>query len=60
MSKDEPRVAELPDQIAGARNDVFAVPEGHREAVLDGLGQAERGEFMSDDEMAPLWNKCGL
>ena len=50
----------MPDQIGGARNDVFAVPEGHREAVLEGLGQAERGEFMSDDEMASLWNKCGL
>jgi predicted transcriptional regulator len=39
---------------------VFAVPEEHRAAVLEGLKQAERGEFVSDDEMTALWKKCGL
>jgi hypothetical protein len=53
-------VAEVLEQIAAAGSDVFTVPEGHREAVLEGLGQAERGEFMDDDEMAALWKKCGL
>jgi predicted transcriptional regulator len=58
--KDAPRVTEVLEQIAAAGSNVFAVPAGHRAAVLEGLGQAERGEFMSDDEMASLWNKCGL
>jgi hypothetical protein len=53
-------VAEVLEQIAAAGSDVFVVPEGHRAAVLEGLGQAERGEFMNDDEMAALWKKCGL
>jgi predicted transcriptional regulator len=53
-------VAEVLEQIAAAGSDVFPVPEGHRAAVLEGLQQAERGEFMSDDEMAALWKKCGL
>jgi predicted transcriptional regulator len=53
-------VAEVLEQIAAAGSDVFAIPEWHRAAVLEGLEQAERGEFMSDDEMASLWNKCGL
>jgi predicted transcriptional regulator len=53
-------VAEVLEQIAAAGSDVFAVPEEHRAAVLEGLEQAERGEFISDDEMAALWNKCGL
>jgi predicted transcriptional regulator len=52
--------AEVLEQIVAAGSDVFVVPEGHRAAVLEGLGQAERGEFMTDDEMAALWNKCGL
>ena len=39
---------------------VFVVPEAHRAAVLDGLEQAERGVFISDDEMAALWKMCGL
>jgi predicted transcriptional regulator len=50
----------LEDAIAPAGNDVFAVPEEHREAVLEGLKQADRGEFADDEKMAALWKKCGL
>ena len=39
---------------------VFAVPQAHRSAVLEGLEQAERGELASDEEMAALWKKWGL
>jgi predicted transcriptional regulator len=53
-------VAEVLEQIAAAGSDVFTVPEEHRAAILEGLGQAERGEYMDDDEMAALWEKCGL
>jgi predicted transcriptional regulator len=53
-------VAEVLEQIAAAGSDLFIVPEAHRVAVLEGLGQAERGEFASDEEMADLWKKCGL
>jgi predicted transcriptional regulator len=53
-------VAEVLEQIAATGSDPFAVPEDHRAAVLEGLEQAERGEFVSDDEMAALWRMCGL
>jgi hypothetical protein len=53
-------VAEVLEQIAAAGSDIFVVPEEHRGAVLEGLGQADRGEFATDDEMAALWKKCGL
>ena len=53
-------VAEVLEQIAAAGSDVFIVPEEHRAAVLEGLGQADRGEFATDEEMAALWKKCGL
>jgi predicted transcriptional regulator len=53
-------VAEVLEQIAAAGSDMFTVPEEHRAAVLEGLEQAERGEFMNDDEMTALWKKCGL
>jgi predicted transcriptional regulator len=53
-------VAEVLEQIAAAGSDSFSVPEAHRAAVLEGLEQAERGEFVGDDEMAALWKKCGL
>jgi predicted transcriptional regulator len=53
-------VAEVLEQVAAAGSDLFIVPEEHRAAVLEGLEQAERGEFMNDDEMAALWKKSGL
>jgi len=53
-------VAEVLEQIAAAGSDPFIVPEGHRIAVLEGLREAEQGEFVSDEEMAALWKKCGL
>ena len=53
-------MAEVLKQIAAAGSDVFVVPDKHRAAVLKGLGQAERGEFVSDEDMAALSKKCGL
>ena len=52
--------AEVLEQIAAAGSDPFAVPDDHRAAVLEGLAQAERGEFVSGEELAALWKKCGL
>jgi predicted transcriptional regulator len=51
--------ADVLEQIAAA-NDVFQVPEDHRDAIAEGLEQAKRGEFVSDDEMTVLWKKLGL
>ena len=53
-------VAEVLGHIVASDGDLFAVPEEHRAAVLEGLDQAERGEFATDQEMAALWKKCGL
>ncbi|WP_197086883.1 hypothetical protein [Bradyrhizobium sp. LTSPM299] len=41
-------------------HDVFVVPAEHRAAVLEGLDQAKRGEFASDEEMAALWKRYGF
>lgn len=53
-------VAEVLEQIVANDGDLFVVPEEHRAAVLEGLEQAERGEFATDREMAAIWKKCGL
>lgn len=53
-------IAEVLEQIAAAGSDVFIVPDKHRFAVQEGLDQARRGEFVSDEEMSALWTKCGL
>jgi predicted transcriptional regulator len=43
-----------------ASGTVFTIPDEHRAAVLEGLDQARRGKFATDNEMAALWEKCGL
>jgi predicted transcriptional regulator len=53
-------VAEILEQIAAAGSNLFVVPEAHRSGVLEGLAQADRGEYVSDGEMTALWKKCGV
>jgi predicted transcriptional regulator len=48
------------DRSAADASGTFIVPEEHRGAILEGLRQADRGEFASEEEMAALWKKCGL
>ena len=52
--------AEVLEQIAAQEDGVFEIPDEHIAAVMEGLEQAKRGEFASDEEMAALWKKCGL
>jgi predicted transcriptional regulator len=52
--------AEVLEQIAAGEGDIFIVPDDERAAVFEGLEQARRGEFASDEEMAALWKKSGL
>ena len=50
--------AELLEQVvADADDEVFVIPDDHMPGVLEGLAQAERGEFATDEEMAALWRK---
>jgi predicted transcriptional regulator len=38
----------------------YRMSPGERSAVLEGLAQADRGEFVSDEEMAPFFKCSGL
>jgi predicted transcriptional regulator len=53
-------VAEVLEQIVAFGSGPFVVPESHRTAVLRGLAEAEQDEYVSDEDMAALWKKCGL
>jgi predicted transcriptional regulator len=52
--------AEVIEHIAASDDGVFHIPEEHLAGVLEGLAQAERGEFATDKEMEALWKQCGL
>ncbi len=43
--------AELIEEVAASEEDVFRIPDDHLPGVLEGLAQAERGEFASEEEV---------
>ncbi len=43
--------AEVIEELAADDGDVFEIPEDHLPGVLEGLAQAERGEFASEEEV---------
>ena len=49
--------AEVLEQIAAQEAGVFEIPDEHIAAVMEGLDQAERGEFASDEEIEALLRK---
>lgn len=49
--------AELLEQLAAGGTDVFVVPEEDRAAIVEGLRQAERGEFASDADVEAVLRK---
>jgi predicted transcriptional regulator len=65
------KIRELPDEdqdalalqllaLADAGVSDVELDEETRAAIREGLEQAQRGEFVSDDEIAALWKRHGL
>ena len=42
------------------RTGIYVMNDEERAAVREGMDQARRGEFVSDDEMDALWKKYGV
>ena len=58
--EDQEELAELAREIEARRTGVYFMNDEERSAVREGLDQARRGEFVSDDEMDALWKKYGV
>jgi predicted transcriptional regulator len=53
-------MAKCPDDDSAASREVFVISDDHLAGVLEGLAEVEHGKFASDEDMAALWEKCGL
>ena len=51
--------AEILEQLAAGGSGVHRVPDDHMAAIQEGIGQADRREFVSDADMQKLWKHCG-
>lgn len=57
---DQNEAAEMLLSVASKANEPIRLDEETRAAVRDGLQQAERGEFVSDDDMAAFFRRHGI
>jgi predicted transcriptional regulator len=46
-------------EIEALRTGVYSMSSEEEAAVAEGLAQAERGEFASDDQIAEVWKRFG-
>jgi predicted transcriptional regulator len=58
--EDQETLAEIAREIEAQRTGVYIMNDEERAAVREGLEQARRGEFVSDDEMDAFWKKIGV
>lgn len=55
--EDQQALAEAAREIEAERTGVYVMTPEEESAVEEGLAQADRGEFASDDEIAALWRR---
>jgi predicted transcriptional regulator len=58
--EDQEELVELAREIEARRTGIYVMNDEERAAVREGLEQAMRGEFVSDDEMDAFWKKYGV
>jgi predicted transcriptional regulator len=58
--EDQEELVELAREIEARRTGIYVMNDEERAAVREGLEQAMRGEFVSDDEMNDFWKKYGV
>jgi predicted transcriptional regulator len=58
--EDQEELVEVAREILARRTGVYVMNDEEREAVGEGLEQARRGEFVSDDEMESFWKQTGV
>ena len=58
--EDQEALAEYAREIEARRTGVYRLTEEERAAVREGLAEAHRGEFVSDEEMDRFWKSNGV
>ena len=58
--EDQEELVEIARAIEARRTGVYVMTDQERAAVHEGLAQAERGEFVSDEDMEAFWERHGI
>jgi len=57
--EDQEALAEHARELEARRTGLYRMTDEERAAVREGLDQADRGEFVSDEEMDEFWKSNG-
>jgi hypothetical protein len=57
--EDQEELAELAREIQARRSGVYSVDDEERLAIEEALGELNRGERVSDDDMSAFWRRVG-
>jgi hypothetical protein len=58
--EDQEALAEYAREIEARRTGVYRLTDDERAAVREGLQQARRGEFVSEEDMDKFWKSNGV
>jgi hypothetical protein len=58
--EDQQELMEIVREIEARRSGLYVMSDEENAAVAEGLDQAKRGDFVSDDEMNSFWKKYGV
>jgi hypothetical protein len=58
--QDQEELGELAREIEARRKGIYVLSNDERAAVRVGLQQAQRGEFVSDEDMDAVWKRYGV
>jgi hypothetical protein len=47
-------------EIEARRTGVYQLTEDERAAIREGVEQADRGKFVSDEAVETFWKRCGV
>jgi hypothetical protein len=58
--EDQAELAEIAREIEARRTGVYVLDAEEEAAIREGLAELDEGKFVSEEEMAAFWKRCGV
>lgn len=58
--EDQAELAEVAREIEARRTGVYVLDTEEEAAIREGLAELDQGKFVSEEEMAAFWKRCGV
>jgi hypothetical protein len=58
--EDQAELFEVAREIEARRTGVYVLDEGEEAAIREALSELDKGKFVSEEEMAAFWKRCGV